>query len=310
MKAANILDTIGKTPLVEVRRMNPNSSVRLFLKLEGFNGIGSVKDRPALYMIRDALDTGQLRPGMTILEATSGNTGIAVSMIGQREGFPVTIVAPRSITQERKEMFEFYGAEVVYTDGPTTKDSVVHAERMVERDPKYFFLNQYANPANPRAHYETTGVEIVSDLPEVDVFVAGLGSSGTLMGVGRRLKEHNPNVKVIAVEPYPGSKLHGLRNLEEDCFIPPILNFEMLDGKRMVRGRNAQNAVLEAGRKEGIFLGMSGGAVLHGALQIAQSMTSGTVVALMADAGWKYLSVGICKQVAEEKADDLLAFSW
>ncbi|HEY1350041.1 MAG TPA: PLP-dependent cysteine synthase family protein [Ktedonobacteraceae bacterium] len=292
----SLLECIGGTPLVEATKLCPDSAVRVFLKLEGFNASGSVKDRPALYMVRDAIRSGRLRPGMTILEATSGNLGIALSMIGSREGYPVTLVAPRSITEERKKLISFYGTEIIYTDGPTTRDSITRALILAEENPAYCFLYQYANPANALAHYETTGRELIEQLPEVDVVVSGLGSAGTLMGTGRRVKEHNPQARLIAVEPYPGSRLQGLRNIEEDGYSPPILDLDLLDGRLLVSGEHAHLMVREAARKEGIFLGMSAGAVLYGALHVARSMQSGNVVAILADAGWKYMSIGICEE--------------
>lgn len=292
----NLLDYIGETPIVEVTKLTPNPEVRIFLKLEGFNASGSVKDRPALYMVREAIRSGQLRPGMTILEATSGNLGIALSMIGSHEGYPVTLVAPRSITEERKKLINFYGTKVIYTDGPTTKDSIEHAMTLAEKDSSYCFLYQYANPMNVQAHYETTGVEVVQQVPAIDVLVSGLGSAGTLMGTGRRVKEHNPRAKVIAVEPYPGSRLQGLRNIEEEGYSPPIFDPAMLDGRLLVSGENAHTMVKELARKEGIFVGMSAGAVTYAAIRIAHTMKSGNIVAVLADAGWKYMSIGICEE--------------
>ncbi len=307
----NLLECIGDTPLVEVKKLSPNPAVRVFLKLEGFNASGSVKDRPALYMVRDAIRSGRLKPGMTILEATSGNLGIALSMIGSYEGYPVTLVAPRNITEERKKLMTFYGTKIIYTDGPTTKDSITHALRLAEKDSSYCFLYQYANPVNALAHYETTGLEIIKQVPEIDVLVGGLGSGGTLMGTGRRVKEHNPRATVIAIEPYPGSRLQGLRNIEEDAYTPPILDLNMLDGRLLVSGENAHLMVKEAARKEGMFLGMSAGAVLYGALRAARSLESGTIVAVLADAGWKYMSIGICEDsLPGEIGNEALIKAW
>ena len=307
----SILECIGSTPMVEVKRLLPDSAVRIFLKLEGFNASGSVKDRPALYMVRDALQSGRLKPGMTILDATSGNLGIALSMIGGCEGYPVTLVAPRNITDERKKLKQLYGTKIIYTDGPTTKDSIEYAMKLADQDPSYCFLYQYANPMNVLAHYETTGVEIVEQVPEVDVLVSGLGSSGTLMGAGRRIKEHNEKASVIAVEPYPGSRLQGLRNVEEEGYSPPIFDPDMLNGRLLVSGENAHAMVRELARKEGIFVGMSAGAVLCGAVRIAHSMKSGNIVAVLADAGWKYMSIGICEETLPgEVGDEALIKSW
>jgi len=307
----NLLECIGDTPVVEAKKLLPDSEVRIFLKLEGFNASGSVKDRPALYMVRDAIQTGRLKPGMTILEATSGNLGIALSMIGCYEGYPVTLVAPRSITEERKKLMTFYGTRIIYTDGPTTKDSIEYALQMAEKDPSYCFLYQYTNPVNALAHYETTGREVIEQVPTIDVLVSGLGSSGTLMGTGRRVKEHNPRAKVIAVEPYPGSRLQGLRNIEEEGYSPPILDLDMLDGRLLVSGESAHAMVKELAHKEGIFIGMSAGAVLAGALRVARSMQSGSIVAVLADAGWKYMSIGICEEsLPGEIGNDALLKAW
>ena len=307
----SFLECIGDTPVVEAKNLLPNSAVRIFLKLEGFNASGSVKDRPALYMVRDALASGRLKPGMTILEATSGNLGIALSMIGRYEGYPVTLVAPRSITEERKQLMKFYGTEIIYTDGPTTKDSIEYALDLAEKDASYCFLYQYANPVNALAHYETTGRELIEQVPEIDVLVSGLGSSGTLMGTGRRVKEHNPRAKVIAIEPYPGSRLQGLRNIEEEGYSPPILDLDMLDGRLLVSGENAHKMVKELAKKEGIFVGMSAGAVLYGAMRMAHSLQSGNVVAVLADAGWKYMSIGICEEsLPGELGNDALIKAW
>jgi len=307
----SLLDYIGDTPIVEAKKLTPNPAVRIFLKLEGFNASGSVKDRPALYMVRDALRSGRLKPGMTILDATSGNLGIALSMLGRHEGYPVTLIAPRNITDERKKLIQFYGTNIIYTDGPTTKDSIEYAMQLAEKDSSYCFLYQYANPMNVLAHYETTGVEVVEQVPDIDVLVSGLGSAGTLMGTGRRVKEHNSQAKVIAVEPYPGSRLQGLRNIEEEGYSPPIFNPDMLDGRLLVSGEMAHSMVKEAARKEGIFIGMSAGAVLYGALHMARSMRSGNIVAVLADAGWKYMSVGICEETLPgDLGDEALIKAW
>jgi cysteine synthase B len=302
---------IGCTPMVEVKKITPKPAVRLFLKLEGFNASGSIKDRPALYMVNDAIATGRLRPGMTILDATSGNLGIALSMIGRSKGYPVTLVAPRSITDERKKLIKFFGTEIIYTAGPTTKDSIEYAMRMADKDPSYCFLYQYANPMNPQAHYETTGVEILEQVPDIDIMVSGLGSSGTLMGVGRRVKEHNEKIRVIAVEPYPGSRLQGMRNIEEEGYIPPLFNPDMLNGRMLVSGESAHAMVKALAQKEGIFVGMSAGAVVAAAVRIASTMNSGNIVAVLADAGWKYMSIGICSNnLAGDEGDEALIQAW
>lgn len=308
---SNYLDLVGRTPVVEVPQMSPNPKVRIFLKLEGFNASGSIKDRAALYMVREARQSGGLRPGKTILEASSGNLAIALAMIGRREGYPVTIVAPQSITEERKLLLRFYGVRMIYTDGPTTKDSIECARRLADKDESYCFLYQYANPMNPLAHYETTGPEIIAQCPEVDVLVCGFGSSGTLMGAGRRLKEYNERIRVIAVEPYPGSSLPGLRNIEEDAYIPPIFDPDLLDGRFLVSGEAAHSTIKALANKEGLFIGMSAGAVVHTAIRLATRMERGTIVAVLADAGWKYMSIGICEEtVTGEAGDNVLKRAW
>ena len=288
----DIVDAIGRTPLVELSRMSPNPRVRIFAKLEGTNPTGSIKDRIAKYMIEAAERSGALAPGMTILESTSGNTGIALAMIGRRKGYPVKAVMPESVSVERRQLLELYGAEVVLSPGEKGTNGAIFLAEEIARNGSYYTPYQYGNPANPQAHYETTGQEIVEDLPEVDVFVAGLGTGGTLMGTGRRLKEHNPKVKMVAVEPYPGELVQGLRNLDEG-FIPPILDLSLLDSKIAVRSRDAFEMTRELTRREGIFAGISSGAALRCALRVADSMDKGNVVVLLADGGWKYLSTGL-----------------
>ncbi len=307
------LELIGRTPLVELDHFVEHSKARLLVKLEGHNLIGSVKDRPALRMVRDAVEARRLRPGMRILEASSGNTGIALAAVGACFGYGVTILAPSSITAERKQMLEFYGADLVETPPDLgTKGSFLEAERMADRHPEYCWMNQYGNPANPLAHYETTGPELLEALPHIDAFVAGLGSGGTLMGTGRRLKETLTDVKLVAVEPDPGAKVHGLRNLEQDAFIPDILDLALLDRRLMVSSSEAFEMVRDVGRRYALFVGMSAGAVLVGARRVAQSMPDGVVVALLADAGWKYLSTGVWKSRIESQdyVDRVLEHAW
>jgi len=307
------LQLIGGTPLVELEHFVEESRVRLFVKLEGHNLVGSVKDRAAMSMVRDAVESGRLRPGMEILEASSGNTAIALAALGAFLGFGVTILAPASITAERKQMLEFYGATLVETPPDLgTKGSFLQAERMADRDREYCWMNQYGNPANPLAHYQTTGPELLEALPQIDAFVAGLGSGGTLMGTGRRLRESLPEVKLVAVEPDPGMKVHGLRNLEEDAFIPDILDLTLLDRRLMVSSAEAFQIVRDVGRRYALFLGMSAGAVLVGARRVVQQMREGVVVALLADAGWKYLSTGVWKRRIDEsdQVDRVLEHAW
>lgn len=292
MRFANILDAIGHTPLVEVARMSPKKDVRIFAKLEGHNPTGSLKDRIAKYMIDEAERTGQLNHDRIILESTSGNTGISLAMIGERKGYKVKVVMPENVSQERVQFLRMFGAEVVFTEAAKSTNGAIEVALEMARDPRYYMPYQFGNPANPQAHYETTAVEIIQDMPDVDVFVAGLGTGGTLTGVGRRLKEHNPSVKIIAIAPNPGDLIFGLRSLEEG-FIPPILDLSLLDARMMVESRDAFKATRELLEKEGIFAGVSSGAVIRGAQRVAQKMERGNIVVLLADGGWKYLSTGL-----------------
>ena len=289
-----LLDAIGNTPLVEFQNMGLKEGVRVFAKLEGHNPTGSLKDRIAKYMVEKAEREGALVPGKVILEPTSGNTGISLALVGKLKGYRVKVVMPENVSPERTQLLEAYGAEVVYSDGAKgTNGSIVVAQEMFEAgDEDYFMPYQYGNDANPRAHYETTGCEIIADLPDVDMFVAGLGTGGTLMGVGRRLKEHNPQVKVVAVAPEPGDVIQALRSLEEG-FIPPILDLSLLDSRIMVGSTDSFHMTKEMLQREGIFAGISSGAVVYGAMKMAQRMDRGNIVCLLADGGWKYLSTGL-----------------
>ena len=305
MKFADIVEAIGHTPLVELKSFSPNEKVRIFAKLEGHNPTGSVKDRVARFMIEKAEREGMLSPGQVLLEPTSGNTGIALAMIGRRKGYQVKVVMPESVSIERRQLLELYGAEVILSEGRRgTNGSIDLAQQIVAEHPDYFMPYQYGNEANPLAHYETTAPEIIADLPEVDMFVAGLGTGGTLMGVGRRLREHNPNVKIVAVEPHPGDQLQGLRSLEEG-FIPPILNVDELDGKILMHGRDGFTVTAELMRREGIFAGISSGAVVYCAAKLASRLERGNIVCLLADGGWKYLSTGVWTKAVEELETEL-----
>ena len=291
----NIVDAIGNTPLVELSELSPKSSVKIFAKLEGQNPTGSVKDRIAKFMLEDALESGALKPGQTILESTSGNTGIALAMIGRRLGFKLKAVMPQNVSEERVKLLKIFGAEIVYSPGDQgTNGAVVVANKIAEEDTegKYFAPYQYGNPANPRAHYEGTGVEIIEALPEITHFVAGLGTGGTLTGCGRRLKEHNPDCQIIAVEPHPGENVAGLRSIDEG-FIPPVLDQTVLDRRFVVESRQAFCATQMLTEKEGIFAGISSGAVVHTALMLAQRLDKGNIVILFPDGGWKYMSTDL-----------------
>jgi cysteine synthase B len=286
----DIMDAIGHTPLVELPVLSPSRSVRLYAKLEGANPSGSVKDRIAREMIVAAERDGRLASGSTILEPTSGNTGIALAMIARVRGYRFVAVMPDNVTRERRQVLALYGAEIVFSPGAEGSNGAVRlAERLAVEDPRYVLLYQYGNPANPRAHYETTAPEIIADLPDLDVFVAGLGTGGTLTGCGRRLKEHNRAVRVIAAEPMQGEGVQGLRSLE-DGFIPPVLDTSMLDAKILIHAADSIRAMRALLDTEGIFAGPSGGAALHAALRVARSLDHGKIVVLLADGGWKYLS--------------------
>jgi cysteine synthase len=290
MLYSNLIDAIGNTPLVEMPRMSPKQSVRLFAKLEGQNPSGSVKDRIAKYMIEDAERRGVLTKDRIVLEPTSGNTGISLAMICRIKGYRLKVVIPESVSAERTELLTAYGAEIVYSDGVRgTNGSIEVANQIAAEDPAYFMPYQYGNEMNPRAHYETTGPEILRDLPEIDVFVAGMGTGGTLTGTGRYLKEKKPSVKVVAAVPHPGDLVQGLRSLEEG-FIPPVLDESILDGKIVVDSHTSFASAKELTQLEGIFAGISAGAVVKTAQRVAERLDAGNVVCLFADGGWKYLS--------------------
>ncbi|MFL5798951.1 MAG: PLP-dependent cysteine synthase family protein [Actinomycetota bacterium] len=289
MRADDILEAIGNTPLVGIPRMSPKREVRLWAKLEGQNPTGSLKDRIAKRMIEEAERSGELTPDKIILEPTSGNTGIALAMVARRKGYRLTVVMPDNASEERISLLELFGAEIVFSPADQgTNGSIEVARAMAESD-RFFMPFQYGNPANPAAHYHGTGEEIVRDCPEVTHFVAGLGTGGTLMGVGRRLREHRPEVRIVAAEPELGELVYGLRSLEAG-FVPPILDESALDRKFLVDSRDALAATRELTRQEGIFAGISSGAVIHAARRIAAELDEGHVVCLLADGGWKYLS--------------------
>ena len=289
------LSAVGNTPLVELPRMSPNPDVRIFAKLEEQNPTGSIKDRVALQMIETAEETGELEPGRRILEPTSGNTGIALAMIGKVKGYPVTAVMPESATPERVELLRMYGAEIVFSPGNLgSNGAVAMARSMAERDASVFMPFQYANPANPAAHYCGTALEILDEVPdgEVDAFVAGLGTGGTLMGCAQRLREANPEVQIVAAEPLQGDPVMGLRSLE-DGYTPPILDISQLDRKVLVSNAEAVHTLRELLNEEGVFAGVSAGAALAVARKTAARMDGGNVVVVFADGGSKYLSAGI-----------------
>jgi cysteine synthase B len=289
MRADDILGAVGNTPLVGIQRLSPTPTVRLWAKLEGQNPTGSLKDRIAVAMIEDAERSGELTPDRTILEPTSGNTGIALALVARRKGYRMLAVLPDNASEERLRLLELYGAEIVPSPAEKGTNGAIEVARRLAEDPRYFMPFQYGNPANPRAHYDGTGAEILRDLPEVTHFVAGLGTGGTLTGAGRRLKEHRPDIAVVAAEPELGELVYGLRSLDEG-FIPPILDESVLDRKFLVSSEDALLATRELAEREGIFAGISSGAVLHAARRVAADLDRGDVVCLLADGGWKYLS--------------------
>jgi cysteine synthase B len=292
---ASVLDLIGNTPMIDVSSLSPNPDVRILAKLEGQNPGGSIKDRIAWRMVQEAEADGTLTPGRTIIEPSSGNTGIALAMIARTRGYGIKIVMPENVSVERRQALEVWGAEIILTPGGEGSNGAVRrAQALADEHPEWAFLYQYANEANPRAHYEGTGPEIWRDCPEVTHFVAGLGTTGTLMGVGRFLKEQNPDVKIVAIEPPLGERVEGLRNLDEG-YIPPVYEKwggpDLLDRKRIVRPRESivwTRRLVEVG----IFSGISGGAALAGAAKVAGEIDAGTIVVILADGGWKYLSTG------------------
>jgi cysteine synthase B len=313
--AENVLDLIGNTPMVDVSNLSPNSNVRIIAKLESQNPFGSVKDRIAKSMIEQAEKDGRLSPGQTLVEPSSGNTGIALAAIAQLKGYPIKILMPESVSIERRQMLEVFGAELILTPGEEGSNGAVRrAQELAERHPDWCFLYQYGNDANPAAHYEGTGPEILRDCPEITHFVAGLGTSGTLMGIGRYLKERVRGVKVVAVEPPIGERVEGLRNLD-DGYIPPVFDLwsgsDILDRKRVVRPRESLEWTRRLVRECGVFAGISSGAALAGAVKVAAEIDEGTIVFIVCDGGWKYLSTGAYTadlDEAERNAEKIIYF--
>jgi cysteine synthase len=301
----DMLATIGNTPMVELPHLAPSPRIRLYAKLESANPTGSVKDRIARAMLADARETGALLPGQTILEPSSGNTGISLAMIGRLMGNPVRVVMPDNTTIEREQLLRLYGAEIVPSPGAEGSNGAIRlAQALSAADPSLFMPYQYGNLANPRAHEEGTGPEILAAVPEIDLFVAGLGTGGTLTGVGRFLKRERRGARVIAAEPLPGEQVQGLRSLEEG-FVPPVLDASVLDDRYLVSNRDAVIGVRRLLSEEGIFAGLSSGAALHVALRAADEMREGNVVVLLADGGWKYLSTGIYDRDLDALQDEL-----
>jgi cysteine synthase len=285
----SILDAIGDTPLVGIPRMSPKPAVRLWAKLEGNNPTGSTKDRIALAMVEAAEASGDLTPDKTILEPTSGNTGIALAMVATRKGYKLTVVIPDNASDERIRLLRLFGAEIVFSDGAMGTNGSIEVARALAADERYFMPFQYGNPANPRAHEDGTAPEILRDCPGITHFVAGMGTGGTLTGAGRALHAHDRAVKVVAAEPELGDLVYGLRSLDEG-FIPPIFDPDQIDRKFLVNSSDSLRATRELTAREGIFAGISGGAVVHVAQRVAREIDEGDIVCLLADGGWKYLS--------------------
>jgi len=295
----DVIASIGNTPLVELARLSPKPEVRIYAKLEGRNPTGSVKDRVAKSMIESAEAEGAIEPGQTILEPTSGNTGISLAMICRRKGYPLKVVMPDNVTSERTQLLEMYGAEIVYSEGAKGSNGAVEVALEMAKDSSYYMPYQYGNEANPRAHYNGTAVEILEELDDVAAFVGGLGTGGTLMGNGRRLKENDPETLIVAAEPMQGEEVHGLRSLD-DGFIPPIIDISLFDRKIMVSNRDAIVWTRKLLDEEGIFAGVSAGAIARIAVRIAEELSGGNVVFLIPDDGWKYLSSGVYTQPIDE----------
>ncbi|MDZ7727982.1 MAG: cysteine synthase family protein [Dehalococcoidia bacterium] len=309
---SSVIDLIGNTPLVEMPSLSPRPDVHLYAKLEGQNPTGSVKDRIAKYMIEAGEKSGALQPGATILEPTSGNTGIGLAMIGRVKGYHVVCVMPENVTEERTELLKAFGAEIIYSDGELgSNGAIAKAKEIVEANPgKYYFPYQYGNEANPRAHYEGTGPEILRDLPQTTAFVSGLGTGGTLTGTGRYLKDQKPDVRIIAAAPHPGDLVQGLRALE-DGFIPPVLDESVLDGRIVVDSRSSFQMARELTHREGLFVGISCGAVVRAALKAADRMEGEQhIVCLLADGGWKYISSHLWTTDWEDQPADVETTIW
>ena len=289
MRFDDILQAIGNTPLVGMPRMSPKPGVRLWAKLEGTNPTGSLKDRVALRMVEEAEASGELTADRTILEPTSGNTGIALAMVAARKGYRLTVVIPDNASEERIGLLRLFGAEIVFSDGDKGTNGSIEVARALAQDEKYYMPFQYGNPANPLAHQEGTAQEIISDLPDITHFVAGMGTGGTLTGAGRGLHAHNPDVKVVAAEPELGDLVYGLRSLDAG-FVPPIFDPSEIDRKFLVDSSSSLRTNRELTSSEGIFAGISSGAVVYVAQRIANEIDEGDIVCLLPDGGWKYLS--------------------
>ncbi|RJK97158.1 PLP-dependent cysteine synthase family protein [Vallicoccus soli] len=314
MRFDSLLDSLGGTPLVGLPRLSPSPEVRLWAKLEDRNPTGSVKDRPALRMVQEAERSGLLRPGATILEPTSGNTGIALAMVAKLRGYSCVMVMPENTSVERRQLLEMWGARIVPSPAAGGSNEAVRvAKRLAQENPDWVMLYQYGNPANALAHYETTGPEILADLPTITHFVAGLGTTGTLMGVGRYLREKVPGIRVVAAEPRYGELVYGLRNIDEG-FVPELYDASVLTTRFSVGPREAVRRTRELLEQEGVFAGISTGAILHAALGVAaKAVKAGEradIAFVVCDAGWKYLSTGAYAGTLEEAEEALEGSLW
>ena len=308
----DVTHNIGNTPLVDISQFSPKNDVRLLAKLESENPTGSVKDRVALSLIDKAEADGFLVPGKdgVILEPTSGNTGIGLALIGRLRGYEVKVVMPESVSSERVQLLQGFGAEIIYSAAEKgTNESINVAKELAYQNPTWFMPYQYGNEANPGAHYKTTGPEIARDAPDVSMFVAGLGTGGTLMGVGKSLREHNSDVKIVAAAPHPDDKVQGLRSIEHG-FIPPILDLDALDARIMVEAEESFYWTKKMLTDAGIFVGVSSGAVLASAIRAANRLERGTIVMLFADGGWKYLSTGIYTREWSDIQNEVEGQTW
>src|SRR5438477_298700 len=307
-KYGDIVQAIGNTPLVELKRLSPKPGVRIYAKLESYNPTGSVKDRVARAMIEQAEGEGAIRPGQTILEPTSGNTGISLAMICSRKGYPLKVVMPDNVTEERTQLLHMYGADIVYSPGEQgSNGAVAMALEMAEADSSYYMPYQYGNEANPLAHYHGTAIEILDELDDVAAFVGGLGTGGTLMGNARRLKEEDPDTKIVAAEPLQGELVQGLRSLD-DGYIPPIIDLSLLDRKIFVSNADAVVWTRRLLDEEGLFTGVSAGAIASIAVRVASEIDEGNVVFIVPDDGWKYLSSGVYTKPLDELDLDSASF--
>ena len=310
----SIADLIGNTPIVDVSKLSPNPRVRILAKLEGWNPGGSVKDRAARWMLDEAEKDGSLEPGQVILESSSGNTGIALAMLSKMRGYPFKVVLPENVSEERKQLLEVWGTEIIWSPAAEgSNGAMVRAKKLAEEHPDWFYTYQYGNPSNPKAHYESTGPEIWRDVPEITHFIAGLGTAGTIIGVGTFLKERNPDVEIWAIEPPVGEMVDGLKNFDEG-FVPPVFvdgnGAELLSRKMIVRPRESIEWVRRFA-EVGVFAGISSGAIMAGAAKAASEIDEGTIVMIVCDGGWKYLSAGVWTDdldVVEERAKKTLYF--